>query len=504
LSRRVHYKNIASNWAQMGWGVVWGIVMVPLYLRYLGKSDYGIWLLIHAVVGYYGLIDLGVHGSVVRHVSRYLGLGDERSLREVFNTALAVQAATGVLALLVSTVLAAVLPRIEGFAASEYPQAGTLLLLVGATTATTFVGSAFRGALAASERFDLVNAVRMLSMLVLNLGHLAVLAAGGGLVGMAWVLLAVSLCEKPVLAVLAVSKVPGLRISPALVRRSRVFEIFEYGFHAFAVNAGEKLRLFTDSVVIGAFLQAEAIATFRIGSRPLQFLTNFVRGISRVLTPAFSRAEALEARRVRLLVIGTRATVLVATLGCLLLALAGDRLLTVWLGPGYEDSVPLLMLLIPGYLVETGLAPTGSALLGSNRYRVVSRISILEGLANLGLSLALIVPFGLVGVALGTMVPMLVTRLFILPYFACREVGLGLWRFMGRVWGPVAVPVAVGGAIGIAIRLALPETDLVSAAVLTGGIVLGYGLAALVVARFTDDELLPPRLVRWIPRRATE
>lgn len=498
MNRRRYTVSVASNWVQMAWAIVWGIVMVPIYLKYLGKAEYGIWILIHAVVGYYGLLDLGVYKAVVRHVSRYIGLEDSGQLNEVFNTALVVQGLTGLIALGICIVVALTLPHLGIFEITQHRDARMLLLLVGASTALNFPGSVFRGALVAAGRFDLSNLIRMLSSLAINVGQILVLSHDGGLVELAWVLLAVTLLEKPVAVLLALGYVPHLRLAPRMFCRRRVREVLVYGFHAFATSAGERLRFFTDSVVIGGFLPAQAITDFRMGSRPLQFLTNGVRGISSVLTPAFSRTEAVDSpdHAARLLVLGTRATAVIGTLGCLILTLAGARLLRLWLGEGFESSATILLVLMPAYLLETTLAPTGSLLLGTDDVRVISRATIAEGLANLGLSLVLIQPFGLIGVAVGTVLPMIVVRLFVLPWFACRKTGLPYPGFLAEVWRPVLPPVVGAGLLGIALRSALPGSDLLPVSALVGAVTACYVALTVLGMRRRDDELLPARFRR--------
>lgn len=476
----------------MAWAIGWGIVMVPIYLEYLDPAEYGVWILINAVVGYYGLLDLGVYKAVVRHVARCLGLNDGEQLNEVFNTALVLQGLTGMLALVLCIVVALLLPHLASFDLAQNHDAGKLLLLVGASSALAFPGSVFRGALVAEGRFDLSNLIRIFSSLIRHVGQIFVLSGGGGLVELAWVLLAATLVEKPAAALLALWYVPNLRLAPRMFRRGRVREMLVYGAQAFTTSAGERLRFFTDSIVIGGFLPAEAIIDFRVGSRPLQFLTTGVRGISSVLTPAFSRTEALQSSDsgARLLLLGTRVTALVGTLGCLVLTLAGAQLLRLWLGDGFQSSATLLLVLMPAYLLETTLAPTGSLLLGTDDVRVISRATIAEGLANLALSLILIQPLGLIGVAIGTVVPMVVVRLFVIPWFACRRTGLSYRGFLGEVWTPVLLPAAAAGTLGVAIRQMLPGSDFLPVAALIGTVAGSYLVLVVLDMWRRDDELL--------------
>lgn len=499
-------KNVATNWAVTVWNIGWAIALVPIYLHYLGKATYGIWILVNAVVGYYGLLDLGLRPALMRHVAKYIGHADERSLNEICNTAWIIQTTMAVLVLLVSAALAAWLPYMEGFALNEFPGAQTLLLLFGGTAALSFVGGGFKSAIGGAERFDVSNVLLLASSCVVNVGNITVLYFGGGLIEMATVLLCTRLLDTPVAAFVSCRIVPNLRFNPRLFRIARVKELFGYGIHAFGVAAGERLRFASDAIVISAFLPAASIVIFSIGNRPMTFLTEFVRGISRVLTPAFSRKEASQTTSdlAHLLVLSTRATSLLAFLGSLLLVVAGDRLLKLWLGEGFEESFLIILILVPAYLMETSLAPTGSFLLGTKGYKLISKVIIAEGIANLALSLSLIRPFGLIGVALGTAIPMIVVRLFIIPTLAGRIAGISLTTLLRECWLPAIPAVLAGGFLSIGVSRWIPGTDVFSVAAFVGLTAAAYCLCAFVTLWLRQDDLLPPRVLNALPALARD
>ncbi|MBD3333951.1 MAG: oligosaccharide flippase family protein [Candidatus Eisenbacteria bacterium] len=495
MERRGYLRNVASNWSRLVVSIFVGLVMTPLFIRYLGKSTYGVWLLIHSVVGYYGLLDLGIRSAVVRYVSRDLARADLRAVNETLNTSLVLYSGIGLAALGVSGALAAVLPSIEGFAAARHPHAGTLILLVGAAIAVSFPGRLLEGVLSAAERFTVSNGIGIVFSLMRNGVFLAVLLLGGGLMDLAWVLLIETVVHKLVTAIVVLRQVPGLRISPGAAARHRVRQIFGYGIHTFLAQAGDRLRLYTDSIVIGAFLPAQAITLFNVGNRPLNYLSRITLGISRVLTPAFSRTEASngETELRRLLVVGTRSTALLAALICLVLALSGERLIRLWVGEGFSESVTVLLILVPAYLLAASQTPVNSILYGTSRHQLLSRLTLAEGVVNLGLSLWWVQLWGIAGVALGTALPMIVVRFVLLPLYACRTVGLTYAGYLGRSLGPAVPALVVTAVAGWLLRSAVPGVDLLSVAALVGAIVGIYGLVALATLYVTRDALLPER-----------
>ncbi|MBU1699398.1 MAG: oligosaccharide flippase family protein [Candidatus Eisenbacteria bacterium] len=507
MKRKAFLKNVASNWVHLVWGVFLGLVMTPLFIKFLGKGNYGIWLLIHSLVGYYGLLDLGVRSAVVRYVSRDLALKDIRMANETLNTAFALYTGTGIAALVISALLALILPNVEGFAAAKHPDTPMLIILVGASLAVSFPGRLLEGVLSAAERFDLSNILGITFATIRNLFFLIALLSGGGLVAMAWVLLVVTGVEKICVAGVVLRKVPGIRISFRMARRHRIREIFNYGIHTFLAQAGDRLRLYTDSIVIASFMPPQAITIFNIGNRPLQYLSRLVLGVTRVLTPAFSRTDTIggKAKLQRLLILGTRGTTLLSAWTCLLLAISGNRLFRLWVGEGFEESGFVLLLLLPAYLFSSSQTPIASILYGTSRHKFLSRLTLVEGVVNLGLSLWWVQTWGLYGVALGTAVPMLIVRFFILPVYACRLIDLPFAHYLRRGLGVGILPLTGAGIFSLFLMKWIPGGDLLSVLALDGIVSFVFISLTFITLLATGDEMLPDRmkprfLDRWLPR----
>ena len=59
--------------ASLGISLVLQMAMLPFILRHLGPHLYGIWAVVGAATGYYGLLDLGVSSAITRFVAREIG-----------------------------------------------------------------------------------------------------------------------------------------------------------------------------------------------------------------------------------------------------------------------------------------------------------------------------------------------------------------------------------------------------------------------------------------------
>jgi O-antigen/teichoic acid export membrane protein len=110
-------------------------------------------------------------------------------------------------------------------------------------------------------------------------------------------------------------------------------------------------------------------------------------------------------------------------------------LVRAWVGAELAGSVRVLQILALVVIVRVGSATALIVLKGAGQHRFVAGVTIGTALANLALSVALIHPFGLPGVAVGTLVPVTLGAIAITFPAGCRRVGVPIRTAVARgVW----------------------------------------------------------------------
>ena len=130
----------------------------------------------------------------------------------------------------------------------------------------------------------------------------------------------------------------------------------------------------------------------------------------------------------------------------LVTALLADQVLMIWVGPRFAESVPIVWLLAAIVVIRIGTGTGTSLLKGANRHKFVAVTSVIIAVTNFALSVALVRPLGLIGVAIGTLVPVGGVSLFALYPAACQRVGLSVWEATRiSVWPAVwpAIPTTL-------------------------------------------------------------
>src|SRR5205085_7584684 len=154
-----------------------------------------------------------------------------------------------------------------------------------------------------------------------------------------------------------------------------------------------------------------------------------------------------------------RWTKILAMLGALLgslLILDGKALITFWVGKKFVSySYILLVTLTNGYTAAAFESPSTTLLIARGKHRVLGWLNLFEGIVNFLLSIILAYKYKLWGVALGTTIPMLFTRIVIQPY-AAYVAGVSAGNYIRKAIGPPLLVLGSFLAISRPILLYFP------------------------------------------------
>jgi O-antigen/teichoic acid export membrane protein len=440
-------KNVSATWLSLLVHAIVSFALSPLVLHRLGDAGFSVWILVFSLTGYFGLLDVGIRSSVVRYVAKAAAAGDEDQLRRLVATSLVFYLGVAVLVLILTGVGSFYLAVLFKIPATQLPTARILFLLAGASVALTFPLSVFAGVLEGLQKFAQVQLTQMVVTVLRGLAVAFALSQGGRLLATGAVTVGANLLGYLVLMWMACRTV-RLPLSLRGANAQILGKLARYGFFAFIIVLAEKLRFQSDAVVIGAFLSSTAITFYSIASKLVEYSTYAVRSMAQIFTPMSSQfhATADHEQLRRVLIAGNRACALIVLPLAVVLIMVGKSIIEVWVGARYIASYSVLVLLIVPKALYLAQSASTRILLGMGRHQVLAWVLLLEGVVNVLLSILLLPHFGMVGIALGTAIPLSCTSLFFLPHHASRRVGVPLGQFLkGAYLQPLrlCVPLAI-------------------------------------------------------------
>ena len=310
-----------------------------------------------------------------------------------------------------------------------------------------FIGLLPEGIMFAHHDFVVRNLVRVGGLLLRFALTIGLLALNDSLITLAGVQLVCLAVDISVSCLIIRRRYPGIRISIGDFDRRTVRRIFSFSVFVLLLHAGTRLSFETDALVIGAFLGVGAIPFYAVANSLVLYLMDFIIAIAAVVSPMATKlnAERKRDQLKELFLKWSKVALSLTLLAGVFLFILGPRFIGWWIDPSFEQPsgrvLQILMVSCLLFLPVRGVALP--ILMGLGKPKAATVTFLAAGLLNLGLSVLLVRPFGLAGVALGTAIPNVLFALVVLV-ISCRELGISLSSYLKYV-----VPRPALGALPI-------------------------------------------------------
>lgn len=476
--------------------------ITPFIVRTLGDARYGTWSLIAQVTGYYGLLDFGVRGAVAYYAASLLATEKDEDVSDLASSAFWGLAVIAIGALVFGGVLMVFFPSWFETAGVDSGEIRGAIAIVTISLALTLPFDVFGAIVNGCRRPDILNGLDVALRIVTSGLIVVVLSQGGGLMGLAAVQLGGRLVTWAALAAVSRHYVPTLSLSPRRFARAWLDKVVSYGSRNFVINVALAVIHRLDYVLIGTFLGVRFVTFYSIGKMMTGYVSQACSNVTRAFTMHFAHHAARgETERLReLFLTGARISGVFAMLLTGYVLAFGTPFVRLWLGPQYvegpwkERTDVVLAILLIGQAPRLFQSISWQLLFGIRRVNFLMWLQVGEAVANFLLSLALVKPLGLPGVALGTFVPLLVSNTYFLPRYVLREVELSGQEYVRRGIGRPMV-VAVVTTIASAALVETVPIDGWLSFVSLAAIASAIGATLAFVGVLTPDERL------WVRRR---
>lgn len=436
INKRQIIKNVGSSWFSLGFDVLVGLFLSPFLVHYLGDSAFGIWVLIFSITGYYGLFDLGIRSSLVRYVSKFTATDDIEDLAKFINTSLFTYSCIGLFSFLLTGFLAFYVDHIFKIPVEFHSTARWLLLMVGTSVGLGFPLGVVGGYLDGLQRFyvnnwaNIAGDVARLVLIILAVRH------GRGLLTIAAITVTLPLILSVIRGVVA------YRIQPVpfgfkYVNRATFRTMANYSSVTLVIMIATQLKFKTDNLVIGTMISTAAVTYFSFGARIVSYAQQVVMSLAQNFLPLASQSEATGNmdRLRKVFLAGNRFCAFTSFPITATLLILGKSVIEVWVGKKYVATsyAVLVVLIIPSTLMWAQAA-SGRVLFGISKHRTWAFVTLGEGIANLILSIILVRPYGIIGDALGTAIPLSVTMLLFMPRHLCKQLNIRIRTFLREAY----------------------------------------------------------------------
>jgi O-antigen/teichoic acid export membrane protein len=441
--------NVLTNWGAVLFGMAISFVLSPFLVHHLGDARYGLWGVIGSIIGYLGLLDLGIRVGVTRFVARHEAKGDREAANRLISTALALFSVVGVVAVVAGTMISLNLQRFARPSSDYLHEASVAVFIAGITMGLSLVSGVYGAVIGGLQRFDLLNTIDLSGEVLRAAAMFYFIGHGGGLITLATLQFCM-VAVRGIAYVIATRRLqPWLQVARRFYDRATRQEILSFSAYTFILHASAMVLFSTDALVIAAIMPVAQVAFFVIGGNLAQVAMQVQSGVTRVIYPLISSkqashgidaASALMRKSVRL------STIIVLPIVLTFLT-RGPTFIGLWMGPKYVSTAgPVLQILAVGLCVYMSYQVLGISIMALGLHKGLVPAYIAEAVANLSLSFILGKTMGVTGVAWGTTIPQLIIALGFAPRFCRKALGVPAREYAMQAWiRPLAamVPFAI-------------------------------------------------------------
>ena len=320
---------------------------------------------------------------------------------------------------------------------------------------------------------------------------------GAGLMTLAILSLAAMLLEHAAYVALAFRWTPQLHVSMSLVDLRPAMGL---GVAQMLIALSGLIRLRTDPVIVQLFIGLPAVAAYTIALRVAEQGFLAIKQFIYTLSPVVARlhGQKNEGMLRVVLLTGTKIGMVPAALLVGVTVPLGQPALAFWVGPELAIVAPTMTVLVVAMALAVPREVVFNLFVYTGRHRLPGLAAIVGAGLNLVATLLLVRPFGLLGVAMGTLISTLVVDVGWVSVFACR-----LYQVRYRdYWRAALLPAVPQIAITLLLVRGYPPSSLFAVLLYTLPGVAAY-LGAFWMAGLSADERREARSL-LIPARVWE
>lgn len=424
-------------------------IYTPIMLRMLGQAEYGIYGIAQSVMGYIGLLNFGIGGSIIRYLAKYRAEGNLDEERRVFGLFIKIYSVIGAAILLVGMFCSFHLSAYgRSLTADELLLLERLVRLMTLNTAIFMPFNVFSSIILAHERFIFSKTISLITSILSPCLNLVLLLLGFGSVGLVISTTVLNLVSYSVYTIYVVRK---LRIRPSFRRvgRGLLGEIIHFSIFVFAANIVDILFWSTDKLIIGWAIGPVATAVYNIGATFNSYITSLSTAISGVLMPKVTQMAVKDTPpsefTALFIKVGRLQFILISFIVSAFVSF-GRQFIALWAGAGYEESyyVALLVMLpvtVP-LIQNTGL----NILYAMNKHKFRSLVYLGIAVLNVGLTFWWVEEYGIIGAAMATCIAYVIGNIVIINWYYHKKLGIDIPLFWKNILHMCPVMLLMGTA----------------------------------------------------------
>lgn len=432
--------------------IVIQLVYMPVMIRLLGQSEYGLYSLVSSVVSYLSLFSLGFSGAYMRFFAKSYGDREKTaSLNGMFLTIFSVLA---VIATVCGILLSFFPKQIFGdkLTDTELSKAKILMLILVINIAISLISGLLDSIISAYEQFVFQRVVGLVSTVLSPFITLPLLLIGYRSIMLVVVSTVLTLIRFAVNIWFCIKKIK-IPISFVGFDLGLLKEIAVFSSFLFINMIIDQINWNVDKLILGHTSGTNEVAVYGVAAQFNSLFMTFSTTVSSVFSPRVNLVAAQKGNKASSEFTGLMAKIgriqwLILGLPTLGFIVFGKYfIVNIFAGESYEDAYAAALLLILPALIpwiqNIGIEMQRAL----NKHQFRSIIYLIMAIGNVIISIPLSVRYGVVGVTVGTMISVLLGNGLVMNVFYHKALKINMlffWKEILKTWKGFLLPILLG------------------------------------------------------------
>lgn len=439
------------------------IFYTPMYMKYLGTTDYGINSLVQSIMGYIGMLNLGLGSAIVRYTVRYRTEGkieEEKSLNGMF---LVIFLVIMLISIILGIYIYFIIPELftEKFTLEELIKTRKVFVITMIGTVVSFPVSVFSTNITSREKFLYQKTLNLLKLLITPIVGAILMLNGFKLIAVVSATIILTLISN-IFDIVYAFKI-GMRLKLNNFDFKILKDISVYSFYIFLNIVIDRIYWGTDRIIIGKYIGPTAVGIYSIASIFNMIYMNLSLAVSGVLFPRINKMVVekkykelsdmfINIGRIQYILLGLISSGFI---------IFGNEFIYLWLGKGYVEVYKIaLWIMIP--LTIPLIQNTGMAIVQArNQHQFRSIVYFFIAILNIGVSILLVKSYGIIGCAVATGFSFILGHIIIMNIYYWKRVNINIPLFWNNILR-MSIPVIITMIIGYGLNYFISEYRIIT------------------------------------------
>jgi len=425
-------KGVALSYVIIFLTNVIGLVLTPFIIKSLGKSEYGLYTMIGALVGYLTVLDFGLNSTIVRFVAKYRVEKDKKGEENFLAHSFFIY---GFIALIVICIGLLVYFNLDTLYSDtltfdQLKQAKIMFLILIFNLAITLPGGAFTGICSGYEEFVLPRIANIVRYILRSLVVVGLLMLGGDAVGIVVVDTIMNLLIIAINMTIVFKKL-NVKIKLHQFEKPLLKLIVGYSVWIFVFAIVHQLRWQAGQLVLGLTFSTSVVAIYAVAVTLGNYYGAFSSAIASVFLPRATQMVTANASPKELtdMFIKISRIILIVLLyifGGFILV--GKDFIYFWVGNEFSEVYLYVIIIMFGLTLILSQGFGNSILAAKNKLRFRGYLILILTSGGLIFGSFLAKEYQGLGMIIGTVVFMLLERV-IMTWYNSSKLKLQMFRY---------------------------------------------------------------------------